>query len=307
MLSLLFAVVLTAIAFPLLFAGGLSRYRQVTQFSAGAPLDPVPVLLVSLALLLLAASAATIALSSLGVIVVGSVHLAWGLLGVVLPFDPFGGGFTNPIVVFTDAVRDVWPDLSDGMFYFVPTGFGIAFGAVLLTAGMLARRRRAAGRAAGRLVTTVTTAAASTAGVALVLVGGSLVFDTQLRLFTGEVQVGGVLLLMTGALLLAVAAAGVRWSGLGAIVTGALLVIAAVVLVVEPFGLVRATRDLGRELSAGLQIAAPIGNLGVIGAALLGAGVGAAIRARRARPEPPIEWPATGPVVTAVDQSRANA
>ncbi len=133
-LSVLLAALFTGVGFPVLFVGGLARYRQLIERPFD-PLEPGPVLLVLLAAVLLTAAAATIALSSAGAVVVGGFHVVWGLLAVLMPWDPFGGGFTNPVLQLTYELRGVWRDLSDGMFYLVPTGFGVAFGAVLLTAG----------------------------------------------------------------------------------------------------------------------------------------------------------------------------
>lgn len=105
-----------------------------------APAELGDVVAVSAGILLIAAAVATLAIGSLGVIVIGGVQILFSLLLFLVPFGVRGG--FSPAFEIMNAVRSAHAALGDGLYAYVPTGFAFVTGVVMLVAGLVARARR---------------------------------------------------------------------------------------------------------------------------------------------------------------------
>jgi len=279
LISIVIAVPASLFGHLLLWTGGVSLLRASRMFGPSAPLDLLAFLVATLGLALIAASTLTVALSSAGVILLGAIQIVLGALAVVLPFQPLQG-VTSPVLEIALRLRELHGELGDGLLFSWSSGAGMLAGVVLLVLGLAVRGRR--GREAGgaaRGLSVLVAIPAGLAGTALGLAGGSAVYRGQLVVMQGVVELPGLLLLLAGAALLALAVATAHWSSVGLLFTG---------IVVSVLGLVAlVTTVLSRvllgwqELASGVDLVGGTGNLALLGVLLLAGGVGAVWRARR--------------------------
>src|SRR5690349_6244034 len=129
----LIAIPLSLLGHLLFWTGSSGLLRGVQVL---APVDPVAIVLAASGILCIAAAVATVAVGSLGAIIVGGLHLAFSLLLFLFPFSP-GSGVT-PAWDAMNAVRVISEETSDGMYFYVPTGFAFVTGVIFLTAGLAA-------------------------------------------------------------------------------------------------------------------------------------------------------------------------
>jgi hypothetical protein len=150
---------------------------------------------------------------------------------------------------------------------------------IFLFAGLAANARRTGTPTIRARVLSGLSGLAGALGVLLALAGGGRLYVSQIVTIRG-LDLPGFLLLLGGAVLLAVAVLSARWSSAGALVAGAIVTITGLVTLASPLALSFAVgwRDLGR----GLEIAGPSGTLLLIGLLLVVAGLAVRVRARRA-------------------------
>lgn len=276
-LSVLVAGVSSALGISLLTAGGAGHFAAMGSFG-GRPADPTPLVLVVVGAVLLAVAALTLALHWLGALVVGGIHAVLGLLALVMPFgSPFTGGVFSPVFQITQMIAraDRW--LGDGLGIFFFSGTALVVGAFLVAAALGVRSRRLAPPAsAGVAAATSSVSALLLFGAVaiLVFIGGRFVLDLFRTLeYDGVLAaitvVGGVLAGFGGLLL--------RWSSTGAVLAGAVTLIAGTVLFFDPARLGPAFP--GWYLGGyGLLVA--------VGATFLGAALGGLVRGSEAVPAP---------------------
>jgi hypothetical protein len=271
---------LSLVALPLALIGHLLFWpgsgllmRSWQQF--GGRLDIGALALTVAGIVLVAAAVATVAVGSLGAVITGIVHLAFSLLVHLLPFD-FRTGAFSPGIDVMNAVRGVSIEAGDGMFLYFPPGAGAVTGAILLGAGLAADRRRAS---VMRLPVGVG-AIVGVLGLVLAIAGGAGVYVRQLVTLSSAEPLD-VVMLYAGVLLVGAVAFSTRWSSAGALVTGAVAVVAGLAGLASPAALVLPTRSW-LLLSRGLELAGPSGILLLIGVLLVVAGLAVRLRARAA-------------------------
>lgn len=281
-LSVVAAVVGSLIAMPLLWIGGWYQQQMQFQFQPAGPFASIPALLAVLAgVLVLGAVAFTVRWSSLGVIVVGAIHVLGALLGFLLPFQPFGGGGFSPIWDLFFALGSISRELSDGALVFTIRGVGALVGFALLGAGIGAAGIRV------RLQPSTATLArvlSATVGALLLLLTvlaalsiGGTVYRAYFQVLSPDVV--SALLLIVLAAISGLVMFSVRWSGLGAVIAGAVLVVLGLIAALAPLGQSSLLPPDAIVTFSSLGVA---GWLAAVGATLIGSGAGASGR-RRAR------------------------
>jgi hypothetical protein len=244
-----------------------------------APLEPVAVVLVVAGILLILAALATIAVGSLGAIVIGVLQVVFSLMLLLMPISLRGGGFSPAFDVMI-AVRSFNREISDGMFYYVPTGMALVTGVIFLVAGLVAHARRTVTPSIAARIVSGLVGLVAVLGVALALAGGSRLYVNQLVRLNGMDPLGLVLLL-AGSVLLAAAVLAARWSSAGALVAGAIVGVVGLIPIASPIA-VFSVGEVWEELRRGLDIAGASATLLLIGLLLVIAGLAARVRARRA-------------------------
>lgn len=238
------------------------------------PPDPVSIGFAALGLLLLATAGLMASLSSVGVIVVGVVHLvAWALCGM-LPT-------TVPIAAISELGR-ANEAVGNGLLFSLYTGVGPLVGVLFLGSGIAIAAR--GGRVAGALsrgLTIVVALVAGLPGLYLAIASGAVVYRERLQEMSSAPNWPAIGVLAIGLGLFAVAVGTLRWSAGGVLVLGILLLAFAAGLLFFPrlFVLVSITGNFAR----GLQLASANLNLLLIGVLLVVAALASVIRARRLR------------------------
>ena len=210
--------------------------------------------------------------SSLGAIVVGALHIALSLLLVAWPVD-LATGFLPPLqALLLDAEAIVGRST---VFIHTGTGVGMLLGVVLLTLGLL-RRRAATGSAVMRIVSAVAGLITVVLIFATLAAGGEVYRQAFQYLQPAVVP---ILLMVLAALAVAATLVPFRWSTLGGFVSGGIVTLVGVVLLVSP------PMDLFRVIAPPLTVTfLPLGVTGgvlAVGLTLIGASLGALLRARR--------------------------
>jgi hypothetical protein len=272
-ISLLVAPIASVLGYLALWSGGTVFSRALLDRTSSG-LDPLAVLFVVLGVLLLVVAMATIAFSSVGVIVVGVIHLLVSLLAVLGPAKPF--------LVLLGPLYDTIPAVADGLLYSIPTGVGMLAGVIFLVAGLAALSRRPARPGVlARIASVVIGLAGGLIGLVLAVSGGGLIYTSQMLEFRELADQRGALLLLVGVALLAVAVATLRWSSLGVATLGLVVVVIGALGITQPGDAVAVTRDVSVELSRALQFVSANGNLAMLGMLLLAAALGTLLRSRR--------------------------
>lgn len=291
LLSVLIAVVATVLGYLAAWTGGVA----IAMNSFRAQFDPSGLPLLLLGLVLLAVAALTIVMSSAGVIVVGAAHLLFGLLAFALPpTDLFGGGFV-PAYWIIGRIGGLSRSFADGLYFSVPTGFGMLVGATLLIAGLMARSRQTPTSSIARVSAGVAALILGVPGVLLVLTGGGSSYRRTAAMLQPATPLD-VILIVSGLLLVSVVVVSVRWSSVGVILLGAIVSLLGLVFVVARAPIVGTVARISQEFAAGVQSAGVSGNVLVLGVVLLAVGFGVRIRARRAATLAPADVPATASV-----------
>jgi hypothetical protein len=239
-------------------------------------MDPGALLLTAAGILLLAIGAFSLAIHWVGVIVVGAIHALLGLLALVVPLgNPFGGGIFSPVFQISGMLTALDQTLGDGSRVFFFSGTALVVGAFLVGAALGVRSRRLAGPSSAKSVVVSSGLGAVTllaATALLVVAGGSFVrmilvvfkYDAALAALA---VVGGVLAGLAGLLL--------RWSSVGVLVAGGVVLVAGILFFASPGTMPGSPGDL--IWSYGLAM--------VAGATFLAAAAGGTVRGSDEVPE----------------------
>ncbi|WP_309615676.1 hypothetical protein [Salinibacterium sp.] len=275
MLSVVIAFAATALGYVALWNGGAVLLRDASN-GGGADLSLVALLMAGGGLVLLATAMLSLALSPVGVITVGAIHLTVGLLSVLIPSSPF-------IPLFAQGFG-ADSAIGYGLLFSVSTGIGLLAGIIFLVTGLAALTRRAQKPGAlARAASVIVAIVAGAMGILLAFIGGGSVHTTLILEARPGLEVTGVVLVLVGTILVGLAALTLRWSSLGAAVLGVLVTAMGIVGIAQPSQLASITQGVSRELTVAIQFACPNGNLALIGMLLLAAALGTLLRSRRWR------------------------
>ena len=282
-LSLIVAVVATAVGEALLWGGGAATLRVVERGAASDARVLVPAILAVVGIVLLAIAMLTAAWSSLGVIVVGAIHLIVGTAAVLI----------SPAVYFAvlRPLHEANADVAGGVDYAAATGMLLLTGVVMFVGGIALAARKARSGVAGRVTSLVLALVLGIGLLPVLAIGGFRVVQSVLVRLSAVVELFGALLLIGAAILLVVVVVTVRWSSLGAFVIGALLAATGFVALFVP-GLVVRPLIFDRQLDGGAVYVAGTGQLALLGTLLLAAAIAGLVRAaqrRAAEPVPDVE------------------
>jgi len=277
------------IAVPLSLIGHVLFWMGSARLLLGsrvlAPAEIGDVVAVSAGIVLIAAAVATVAIGSLGIIIIGGVQLLFSLLLFLVPFGVRGG--FSPAFEIMNAVRSAGVDVGDGLFFYVPAGFAFVTGAIMLVAGLAAGARRRTAPIEV-LLGAVVVGGLAVVGVLMTVAGGARLYTGLLVMFAGLDPVG-LVILVVGSMLVGAAVLLGRWTSTAPLVAGAATTVAGLVALASPSALFTASAAWP-ELRRGLEIAGPSGALLLVGVLLVVAGLALRVRARRApdnEPPPP--------------------
>jgi hypothetical protein len=270
--SLIVAVVGAVVGDILVWGGGTALSRSLASLRPDPAQQILPSVFTVLGLLFLAAAMLSAAWSSLGVVVVGIFQIVVGLAIVVLPVAIWVRPLTS--------VESISRPVGEGLESSWASGVGLLTGVVFFVGGIALATRRARPGAAGRAVTTII-AVLLGAGIVLLLAygGGRLLFAIQQ--FRGGIEVLGVVFVLLAAVAMAVVIAGVRWSSLGPIVLGVLLVALGAASLWSTA--VQRLVIADRALVSGIGYVGGTGGYLVLGVLVLVAGIAGLIRGARRR------------------------
>jgi hypothetical protein len=292
--SLIVALVAWAGGHALLFWSGVALQRALESTGSVGVVSAAPLAVLGAALI--GVAVLTAAWSSLGAVLIGVVETLAGLATAIVP--PGGLDSRTPVGDVISALAGQG-DLGAGMSVWLVSGACAVEGVALLVLGIAVARRRGSfpveHPAIARTVALVATVVGLLPGALLALHGGALQQTAMYAMLRGP-SVLGLVLLGIGLVVLVLLALGVRWSGLGAIVAGALLFLATGAANVIPALLPASARyssgyldwrdaasGLPRDLQVSLAENVALGSLTVLGALFLFAGIASVIAGRRAR------------------------
>jgi hypothetical protein len=197
--------------------------------------DPVAVLLSALGILLLGVAALSLAIHWVGVLVVGAIHALLGLLALVVPLgNPFGGGIFSPVFQITGMLTSLDQTLGDGSRVFFFSGTALVIGAFLVGAALGVRSRRLAGpsRPKAVAVSSGLGAVSLLAATALLVVAGGTFVRAILVIFKYDATLAA--LTVTGGVLAGLAGLLLRWSSIGVLIAGGLVLGAGIAFFAAP-------------------------------------------------------------------------
>jgi hypothetical protein len=277
LLSLIIAVVASALGHGLLWAGGTGVVQSIQQYDgppgAVAPLAPI---LAVLGALVIGAAMLTAAWSSLGVIVLGLVHIVAGTGMLLLP--------PTAVLAALHPVEDVNRDIAFGAEYAWATGMFVLTGVVYFVAGVAVAARRGRTSGGARAVSAVLAIVLGLGAVPVVALAADRLVQAVLVRFSAALDLLGLGLLLGAAIVLVIVTATARWSSLGVIVLGVLLAAggaAAVVASEQTDRVLFATG--GAPLANGGSYVGSSGGILMLGMLLIAAGIAGAVRAARRR------------------------
>lgn len=272
--SLIVAVVATVVGEPLLWGGGAAAMRIVQESAGLDAASVVPVMLAVAGIVLVAIAMLSAAWSSLGVIVVGAVHLIAG-----------GAALVSAPAVYLAVLRPLHiasPDIASGVDAAAATGMLLLTGVVLFVGGIALAVRKARSGAAGRVTSLVLAPVLGIGLLPLLAIGGFRVVEAVLVRLSAAVELLGAGLVLGAAVLLVIVVATVRWSSLGALVIGAVVAAAGFVALFAP-GLALRPLVFDPELVGGATYVALTGQLALLGMLVLTTAIAGLIRAARRR------------------------
>ncbi len=280
-LSLIVAVVATVVGEALLWGGGAATLRIVQERAAVDDRSLLPAVIASIGIVLVAIAMLTTAWSSLGVVVVGAVHLVVG--GTALVVSP---------AIYYAVLRPLSQtnrDVAGGVDYAAATGMLLLTGVVMFVGGIALAARKARSGAAGRITSLILALVLGIGLLPLVAIGGFRVLRAvELRLSVA-VELFGALLVLGAAVLLVIVVATLRWSSLGAFVIGVILAAGGFAALFVP-GLLAHRPAIDRDFDGGALSVAGTGQLALLGTLLLVAAIAGLVRAAgRRRQEPALE------------------
>src|SRR5689334_12986865 len=217
-LSLIVAIVTTVVGEALLWGGGTALTRGALEAARFDGRTALPAVIALVGILLVAVAMLTAGWSSLGVIVVGAIHLIAGAAALLV----------SPAIYYAvlRPLHQADQGVATGVDYAAATGMLLMTGVVLFVGGIAVAARRARSGAAGRVVSLILAFVLGVGLLPVLAIGGSRVVQAVLLRLSAVVELFGALLVLAAAVLLVVVVATVRWSSLGALVLGALLALA---------------------------------------------------------------------------------
>lgn len=274
LISVVIAVAASLVGHVVLWISGATSFisnQRFLQPDVGAIVGiTVGVVIIGIAML-------TVAISSAGVLLIGAVQVVSGLLGVLL--TPSLGGGIAPMVQLSAVLRSIHPELSYGFDYSVLTGICLITGVIFVVAGLVGRMPLRAVPGAGLpIVAAVIAVVTGLIGVSLAIGAGFLTFRRGFVYLDGPDPIS-VVVLVLGALLVGVAVASARWSPVGVVVLGVIVVVLGIAETLTRFAISLPLSPVGQQ---GFDAAAVLGNVQLIGVLLIAAGVALWWRARRA-------------------------
>jgi hypothetical protein len=276
--SSLIGLILTMPALFLVISGGGRGYSQ-SLMEKNAELDIGAILLALVGLMLLLVVVLTGLFSAAGLLVGGILATAAGVAFVI---DP---GVARWVAEFVPGFGPAAP-LTLGVWG--QSGLLLVVGIVLLASSLArvvaARSGGTRSRGARTLISVIVSVIATVGGLALVIVGSTALLRAVGSYGGNEsIDVGSLLILLAGAVVLGVVALTSAWSSVGAMIVGAILLVAGVVgfLPAISRGVFQAVAPLSSDGAAGASNVLAIGVVAVLGAVLIGAAASGA-RARRA-------------------------
>lgn len=228
-LSLVLAVAATVGGLAATWLGAAEHV--VASGRLGGPAGGEGVMLTVVGILLLGASALTIALHWVGAMVVGAVHALLGLLALVVPFgNPFGGGIFSPVFQITAmlATFDRTMGSESQVFYFSGTAFVVGAFLVGAALGVRSRRLSPPARRKAIAISSVLGALLVLGSTAVLLLAGGAFVRALLQMMKYDAVLAGVT--VVGGVLAGLAGLFLRWSSLGVALAGALVLAAGAVL-----------------------------------------------------------------------------
>ncbi|SEB35707.1 hypothetical protein SAMN04489806_0095 [Paramicrobacterium humi] len=198
----------------LVFAGGANVASGIaTNGLAGHP----NWLLIAGGLVLLAVAASTLLLSTLGLLIVSTVEILLGFVGLLVPFSASMWDL-HPANWLNRAYGFVLPGSGDQAAYSIASGFLLVFGAVsLATAFGIGGRRRAQGGVIPlwRVIAMASAVVLSIPAVVLLWIGGNYLLAAYRAFVPSTFDVGPFAILLAGVLLCGTVAATCRYSSAG--------------------------------------------------------------------------------------------
>lgn len=266
---------ISLVAIPLSAAGHVLFWMGSANLLNGArELEDLGALVAGI--VLIAAGVATVALGSVGAIVIGTVLLGFSLTLFLVPLD--SKGTFSPALQLMNLVRPINVDAGLGLYFYAPTGFAFLVGAIFLVAGLVTRARRRPGSIEVRV-------GAGIAGM-LAVIGVLMAVAGGARLFAHFVARGGgpdllgVIVVIVGTVLVSASVLLGRWTSTAALAGGAVTTLLGLAGLASPSPL-RALAGSWPELVRGIELAGPSGSLLLIGVLLIVAGFAQRWRAPR--------------------------
>ena len=272
--SLIVAVVASVVGEALLWGGGAGAMRIMRESAGLDAAAVVPVVLAVVGILFVAVAMLTAAWSSLGVVVVGAIHLVVG--GAALVLSP---------AVYIAVLRPLHaasPDVAGGVDVAAATGMLLLTGVVMFVGGIAVAARKARSSAAGRVTSLVLALVLGIGLLPLLAIGGFRIVEAVLVRLSAVVEFVGAGLVLGAAVLLVIVVATVRWSSLGAFVIGVAVAAAGVLALVAPGAALRPLA-FDPEIAGGATYVALTGQLALLGMLLLTTAIAGLIRAGRRR------------------------
>jgi hypothetical protein len=269
-LSLIVAIVTTIVGEALLWGGGAATLRVVQESSAVDARTLVPAILAVVGIVLVAIAMLTAAWSSLGVIVVGAIHLVVGAAAILV----------SPAIYLAvlRPLHSTNADVAGGIDYAAATGMLLLTGVVMFVGGIALAARKARSGVAGRVTSLILALVLGIGLLPLVAIGGFRIVQSVLLRLSPVVELLGAVMVLGAAVLLVIVVATVRWSSLGALVIGVIVAAGGFTALFAP-ALVLRSVAVDPQLDGGAVYVAGTGQLALLGMLLLVTAIAGLVRA----------------------------
>ncbi len=276
LISLLVAAIASIAGTLLLWYGGGNVVYSYGQYFGTEPARTAPFLLALAAgALLLGVAAFSIRWSSVGVLVVGAIHVLFSLLVFLVPYAPLRSGMVSPAIQLLDLLRVGDPGLYGGAYYVVSYGGELLIGTAMLGVAAMARRSAGSGL---RIASAVGGVLALGAFAGTVGAGGDF-YAHAFRYLDWQLVPG--LLTVLAALAFGALLAPSGAAPIGAWVAGGVLTVLGVLLALATPGTLA---GLPPAVADTVSAVAWSGLLLGVGVSVLGLALGVTLRRRAARP-----------------------
>jgi hypothetical protein len=273
-LSLIVAIVTTVAGEALLWGGGSATMRIVQESAVLDARSLVPAIIAVVGIVLVAIAMLTAAWSSLGVIVVGAIHLIVGTAAVLV----------SPAIYYAvlRPLHQTNADVAGGIDYAAATGMLLLTGVVMFVGGIALAARKPRSSAAGRITSLILGLVLGVGMLPVLAIGGFRVVQSVLIRLSAVVELFGALMVIGAAVLLLIVVITVRWSSLGAFVIGVLIAAAGFVAIFAPTLVFRGLA-FDPQIRGGAVYVAGTGQLALLGMLLLATAIAGLVRAAQRR------------------------